>query len=45
MTERPESLEEALEDHDLTLALTPRQLVLAVLGIWLLLRVIRGLRR
>ena len=44
MTERPESLEEALEDHDLTLALTPGQLVLAVLGIWLLLRVIRGLR-
>jgi len=45
MTERPESLEEALEDHDLTLALTPGQLVLAVLGIWLLLRAIRGLRR
>lgn len=44
MTEHPESLAEAVEDHDLTLALTPGQLVLAVVGIWLLLRFIRGLR-
>ncbi|HUF06196.1 MAG TPA: hypothetical protein VMP86_02280 [Candidatus Binatia bacterium] len=44
MTEHPESLAEAVEDHDLTLALTPGQLVLAVVGIWLLLRVIRSLR-
>jgi hypothetical protein len=44
MTEHPESLAEAVEDHDITLALTPGQLVLAVVGIWLLLRFIRGLR-
>jgi hypothetical protein len=44
MTEHPESLAEAVEDHDLTLALTPGQLILAVVGIWLLLRFIRGLR-
>lgn len=44
MTERPESLDEALEEHDVTLALTPGQLLLAIVGIWLLLRVIRGLR-
>ncbi len=29
----------------LTLALTPGQLILLVVGLWLLLRVIRGLRR
>jgi hypothetical protein len=44
MTEHPEGLAEAVEDHDLTLALTPGHLVLAVIGIWLLFRVIRGLR-
>ncbi len=44
MTEHPESLAEAVEDHDVTLALTPGQLVLAVIGIWLLLRFIRSLR-
>jgi hypothetical protein len=44
MTEHPESLAEAVEDHDVTLALTPGQLVLAVVGIWLLLRFLRGLR-
>lgn len=44
MTERPESLEAALDDHDLTLALTPGQLLLAAVGIWLLLRLIRSLR-
>ena len=45
MTERPESLDEAVADHDVTLALTPAQLVLLVIGIYLLLRIIRGLRR
>jgi hypothetical protein len=40
-----ESLAQALDDRDITLALTPAQLVLAVIGFWLLLRVIRGLRR
>lgn len=45
MTERPESIEEALEHHDITLALTPGQLILLVLGAWLLVRVLRNLRR
>lgn len=44
MTEHPESLEQAVEDRDITLALTPGQLVVAVIGIWLLLRFIRSLR-
>ena len=44
MTEQSESLGEAVEDHDITLALTPGQLVLAVVAIWLLLRFLRGLR-
>lgn len=44
MTERPESLEAAIDDHDVTLALTPGQLLLAVVAIWLLLRFIRSLR-
>ena len=45
MSEQPESLEQAIEAHDVTLALTPAQLILLVLGIWLLLRIIRALRR
>jgi ABC-type uncharacterized transport system fused permease/ATPase subunit len=45
MSEPRESLAKALDDHDVTLALTPAQLILLVLGIWLVLRVIRGLRR
>jgi hypothetical protein len=45
MTERPESLAEAVEDHDITLALTPGQLILLVVGVWLLVRFLRGLRR
>jgi hypothetical protein len=44
MTEHPESLAEAIEDRDVTLAMTPGQLLLAVAGIWLLLRFLRGLR-
>ena len=44
MTERPESLEAAVDNRDLTMALTPGQLLLAVVGIWLLLRLIRSLR-
>jgi uncharacterized membrane protein len=43
-TER-ESFQQALDDHDITLALTPAQIVLLALGVWLLLRIIRGLRR
>jgi len=44
MTDRPESLEEAVEDHDITLALTPGQLLLLVIGAILLVRILRGLR-
>jgi hypothetical protein len=44
MTEHPESLAEAVDDHDITLAMTPGQLLLAVVGIWLMLRFIRSLR-
>jgi hypothetical protein len=44
MTDQTEPLAEALDDHDITLALTPAQLVLAAVGIWLLLRFLRGLR-
>jgi hypothetical protein len=44
MTEHPETLDQAIEDHDVTLALTPGQLIVAVIGIWLLLRFIRSLR-
>lgn len=45
MTERPESLPEALEDRDVTLAMTPGQLVLLLVALFVLLRIIRGLRR
>jgi hypothetical protein len=45
MTDTTESLDEALADNDVTLALTPGQLLLAVIGVYLLLRLIRGLRR
>jgi hypothetical protein len=44
MTEHPENLAEAVEDHDVTLAMTPGQLIAAVIGIWLLVRFIRSLR-
>ncbi len=44
MTDQPESLQEALEDRDITLALTPGQLLVAIVAIWLLLRFIRSLR-
>lgn len=44
MIERPESLTEALEDYDITLAMTPAQLLLLVVGVWLLVKLLRGLR-
>jgi hypothetical protein len=44
VSEQPESLEQAMEDRDVTLALTPAQLLLLAIGIWLLLRIVRGLR-
>jgi hypothetical protein len=45
MSTQRESFRQAVDDYDVTLALTPAQLVLLVLGVWLLLRFIRGLRR
>ena len=45
MTEHPESLAEAIDDRDLTLALTPAQLVLLVVGAFVVLRILRRLRR
>lgn len=45
MTDTTESFDETLADNDVTLALTPGQLLLVVIGVYLLLRMIRGLRR
>ena len=45
MSTQRESFRQAVDDYDVTLALTPAQLVLLVLGVWLVLRFIRGLRR
>ena len=42
MTERPESLGQALDEHDVTLAMTPGQLLLIVAGVYLLLRSLRS---
>ncbi len=39
-----ESINEALEDHDVTLAITPGQLILLVIGVFVVLRIIKGLR-
>ncbi|HJP70954.1 MAG TPA: hypothetical protein VJ975_04485 [Candidatus Limnocylindria bacterium] len=44
MTEHPESLDAALADRDVTLAMTPGQLLLLLVGVWALLRFLRGLR-
>ncbi len=44
MTDQTETLEEAIDDHDITLALTPARLLLLVIGVYVLLRFIRGLR-
>lgn len=44
MSER-ESFRRAVEDRDVTLALTPGQLILLVIGLFVLVRIIRGLRR
>jgi hypothetical protein len=44
MTEPTETLDEAIEDHDVTLALTPGQLVLLLIGLYLVLRFLRGIR-
>ncbi|MDQ2689596.1 MAG: hypothetical protein M3Y29_04910 [Chloroflexota bacterium] len=44
MTDQPEPLDEALEDHDVTLALTPGQLLLLLAGVFLLFRLLKRLR-
>jgi hypothetical protein len=44
MTEPTETLDEAIDDHDVTLALTPGQVVLLLVGLYLLMRFLRGLR-
>lgn len=44
MTEHPEPLPQAVEEHDISLALTPGQLLLLALGVFLLVRLIRSRR-
>jgi hypothetical protein len=44
VTEHPEPRKAAIRDRDVTLAMTPAQLLLAVVGIYLVLRFLRGLR-
>ena len=44
MTDERVSPAEASEAHDLTLALTPGQLLLVVIGVFILLRLIRRRR-
>jgi hypothetical protein len=44
MTHRTETVEDAIEDHDVTLALTPGQLLVAAVALWLFLRFLRSFR-
>jgi hypothetical protein len=44
MTDQPEPIEQAIAEHDITLALTPGQLILLVVGVYLIIRFLRGLR-
>ena len=44
MTDRRETIEEAVADHDVTLAMTPGQVLLLFLGLYLLMRFLRSLR-
>ena len=44
MTDRRERLKEAVADHDITLAMTPGQVLLLFLGLYLLMRFLRSLR-
>lgn len=44
MTQERESLSAAVEDRDVTLALTPGQLLLLVVAVYALVRFVRGLR-
>jgi hypothetical protein len=40
-----EPLARAIDDRDITLALTPGQLILLVIGLFVVVRILRGLRR
>jgi hypothetical protein len=40
-----EPLSKAIDDYDVTLAMTPGQLVLVAIGLFVIVRFIRGLRR
>ena len=44
MTDQPEPIDQAIAEHDITLALTPGQLILLVVGVYLIIRFLRGLR-
>ena len=44
MTDTTETLDQAIEDHDITLALTPAKLLLLIIGVYVIIRFIRGLR-
>ena len=44
MTDGPETIEQAVEDHDITLAMTPGQVLLLFVGLYLLMRFLRSLR-
>ncbi len=44
MTDTTEPIDEALDDHDFTLALTPGHVLILVISVFVLLRVIRGFR-
>ncbi len=44
MTDAARPIDAALEEHDVTLALTPGQLLLLVIGVFVLLRIVRKLR-
>ena len=44
MTDAVRPLDDALADHDVTLALSPGQLLVLVIGVFVLLRFLRKLR-
>lgn len=44
MNDQPEPVAEAIDDRDVTLALTPAQLILLVVGVWLLVKLLRRRR-
>ena len=44
MTDAPEPLAAAVDDHDVTLAITPGQLILVAIAAFVLLRIVRSFR-